>query len=238
MAKVMPAIPVTGLPRSLIAEPEKFTSWGTTAVADEGTVFCAFIATESRRLRVQQRSRRLTKCIGHPSFGGVAVARSPVFPRGRCLESARVPSPTHEIGNGCRKTTGSGRFFCESGMKEIRSGWGVSLFTLVPGRNRRARGPSNLSQRLAEQELSIGKLVIPLVPKFFSLCFDLHGLVFLPTTAKKIGKHRPGTGYAGRISKVILWIGLPRHQLLQQLLVRFDRFGRLTGLGIVVGSCS
>jgi hypothetical protein len=48
---------------------------------------------------------------------------------------------------------------------------------------------------LAKQELSIGELVIPLVPEFFPLCFDLHGLVFLPTAAKKIGKRRPGTGY-------------------------------------------
>ena len=67
------------------------------------------------------------------------------------------------------------------------------------------------------------------------LCFELQGFVFPPATAEKIGKRRPGPRNAGGVPEIILRIRVPRHKLVQELLVGFDCFGGLVGLGIVVG---
>src|SRR5579863_851568 len=110
----------------------------------------------------------------------------------------------------------------------------IGIFLVFGGAEESGRR-SDLAQRLPKEKTSVGKLVLPMLPEFGSLCFELQGLVSPPATPEKIGKSRPGAGKTSSVAEIILWIRVPRHKLIQQLLVRFERFGGFAGLGIVIG---
>src|SRR5579863_3995735 len=94
---------------------------------------------------------------------------------------------------------------------------------------------SDLVQRLAKQEFSIWELARPMDPKCCSLCFKPGGFVRLSGTEGKVGESRPGAGNTGGIAEIVLQIGSPGDELVQQLMICVNRFGRLARFGIGIG---